>query len=361
MKTHIRSLLLALVTGGPVVATVLAADPTSPPTTGRILVLANERTLEGNIQRQGDQYRIKRSIGETWLSGDQVLCLCQTYEEAYAYLRKQANLADPDERKRLAQWCLINGLRQQALAEINAAVELRPGDQQAQRLLRNLQRSGHGSSSTPPSIEFDRDAPTLPQGVNLSAEAVNTFVTKVQPIVMNACVNCHTGGKGGTFQLQRVPEGSASNRRTVQQNLTTIAAYLNPQQPHASEFLVKAVSAHGQASQAPLKGKQTPAFRTLEEWVLRTVATNPQLQSTPAAPVTVAAESQPQPKNAPEALPVPTSGFASERKEVGDKFPASTTGPVDPFDPAVFNQQMHPEARDKSAPRESTVRKGATP
>lgn len=361
MNTHIRSLLMALVMGGPVVATVQAADPTSPTAAGRILVLANERTLEGNIERQGDQYRIKRSIGETWLPGDQVLCLCQTYEEAYAYLRKRANLADPDERKRLAQWCLLNGMRQQALVEVNAAVELRPSDQQAQRLLRNLQRSATSSPGSLPSIQFDRNAAPLPQGANLSAEAVNTFVTKVQPVVMNACVNCHTNGKGGAFQLQRVPEGNASKGRTVQQNLSSVAAFLNPQQPAASEFLVKAVAAHGQASQAPLKGKQTPAFRTLEDWVLRTIATNPQLQAAPAVTTVASAEPHSAAKVAPELPAAAPTGFAADRKETAEKVPVGPTGPVDPFDPAVFNQQMHPEPREKVVPREAAARKGATP
>ena len=36
-----------------------------PPATGHVLVLENERVLEGDIVRDGDQYRIRHRVGET--------------------------------------------------------------------------------------------------------------------------------------------------------------------------------------------------------------------------------------------------------------------------------------------------------
>src|SRR5208282_2478509 len=75
-----------------------AGKPATPASaTGKILVLDNERTLEGDIERIGEQYRIRRSIGETWLPGSQVLRLCNNAEEAYLFLRGRSNLNDPDE------------------------------------------------------------------------------------------------------------------------------------------------------------------------------------------------------------------------------------------------------------------------
>ena len=49
--------------------------------------------------------------------------LCGSLEEAYQFLRKRANLNDPDERLRLAEWCRQHDLREQASPMLNRATE----------------------------------------------------------------------------------------------------------------------------------------------------------------------------------------------------------------------------------------------
>src|SRR5262245_55617209 len=116
MKTALPSFLVALVlTAG------RASADTPPPATGKVLLLDNERTLEGDIGRIGTQYRVKPSVGVTWVPAEKVLHLCASQEEAHAFLARRANLDDPDERLRLARWCHLHGLRDQALAEVRAA------------------------------------------------------------------------------------------------------------------------------------------------------------------------------------------------------------------------------------------------
>src|SRR5262245_55376817 len=128
-------------------ALALRAADNAPLARGKVLVLENERTLEGDIEKHGDQYRVRRAVGETWIAADKVLRLCASREDAYKYLRGRANLSDPDERVRLAQWCHLNGLREQALSEVTAALELRPNHPESKRLLRSLQRT---ATTTPP-------------------------------------------------------------------------------------------------------------------------------------------------------------------------------------------------------------------
>src|SRR6185369_11214354 len=79
-----------------------AGRPIPGARTGKVLVLEHGRTLEGDIERVGDQYRVRRLVGETWVPGKEVQYLCQTMEEAHTYLQSRANLQDPDERLRLA-------------------------------------------------------------------------------------------------------------------------------------------------------------------------------------------------------------------------------------------------------------------
>src|SRR5437879_227562 len=101
MKTIIALLLAAagLTTGTQHLA---AQDATAPPTTGKVLLLTSERLLEGDIERIGDRYRIRRGLSEVWIPADKGLRLCVDVQEAYALMKSRANLADADERLRLA-------------------------------------------------------------------------------------------------------------------------------------------------------------------------------------------------------------------------------------------------------------------
>jgi hypothetical protein len=131
--------------------------------------------------------------------------------------------------------------------------------------------------------------------------------------------------------------------------------------------LTKAISIHGNASAPPIKGRQSPAFKALEEWVKQTLEDNVQLQT--AGPVVNLAHDAPD-KRA-EAVPpdgklkpsqtggsvqsppgdahagpadrsnTVSSGFGANQTAKGAASAPSTT-PLDPFDPAIFNQANKP-------------------
>jgi hypothetical protein len=327
-----------------------------PPVTGHVAVLDNGRVLEGDIERVGEQYRVRRSIGETWLPADKVQALCATLDEAYRFLRGQANLNDPDERLRLAHWCLLHNLRAQALAEVSAGLELRPNHAETRRLWQNLQRNEAAPPPPRPREENDTELPV----VEYNTDALGLFVSRVQPILMNTCISCHCGNRGGSFKLVRTYEDALTNRRATQQNLAAVLAQVNRDRPQQSLLLARAVTIHGEAAQAPLKNKQTPAYRILEEWVQlatenstgpeRTapVSLPPQapesrgfaemLQPKPAPPTPVTSAPPPAaPTPAPAVTPTPAPA------EPRATPPTSSAATDDPFDPTIFNKQMHPE------------------
>jgi hypothetical protein len=355
--------LALMVSGG---GLVRAGELGPEPAAGRVLVLANERTLEGDIERAGNQYRIRRATGETWIPAEKALRLCSTREEAYAYLRTRANLRDPDERVRLARWCLLYGMRGEALEEVKAAVEVRPSHLEAQRLLRNLQSS---MASPPPPRSPVPPEPSgevsNPVSLDCPPEALSLFTTKVQPILMNTCASCHAGGRGGNFKLTRVFTDSPQNSRATQQNLAAALAQVHRDTPAASPLLAKAITVHGDAEQPPLKGRQTPAYRTLEEWVERLVGdSRARAVATAAVPMpsrtfSEVASSRPQSETVaapvpPAATPPPPEPLSTAQPSTLTPVPPKTapqsppaaaapTEPVDLFDPVLFNRQMHPQ------------------
>lgn len=387
MKTIIRHLVCALALTGTSL-TGWGQQP-SPAPQGKVAILANDRILQGDIELVGKQYRIRRSIGESWLPAEQVRCLCATLADAFAYLRAQANLKDGDERLRLARWCHLHGLKREAAEEAAAAVQLRPEHAESQRLLKGMQRSLANDSNAADQVKEEADPETALPNLPYNASSLGLFVNKVQPILMNACARCHACGKGGSYKLARVyDDGGLGNRRLTQQNLMATLAYLNRDRSQTSPLLSYSLKLHGNAELPPLPSRTAPAYRTLEEWVQQAMSGLP--RSVAAAPPAVSGEAKAvavapaatAPAVAPGsppgvAAPVPANGatwitkwqppkesvepakeptpptaavvntpapsateFAKPRADA--EKPATDAAPTDPFDPMIFNRQMHP-------------------
>jgi hypothetical protein len=339
MKAIFPSLLWACLFLSPCGGQPPAAAP-RPATAGKVLVLENENPMEGEVERVGDQYRVRRVVGETWVPAASVLGVCGSLEEAYRFVRARANLRDPDERLRLARWCRANGLHDQALDEVRAAVQLRPGHAETRRLLDHLEQAAAVARAAPPSRPPAPEGPT--PAIDLTADSLGLFATRVQPILMNTCAGCHTPTHPGAFKLARAYEIGLGNRKTLQHNLAAVLAQVNFGAPQASPLLTKAVSDHARVGQAPLRSRKEGAYRALEDWVRVTLDNNPLLRE--QQPGTSAAEGEPTP---PAPRPAPA------RADDGPRPPAPAApappavkpppAPPDPFDPEEFNRAMHPE------------------
>src|SRR5947209_10611203 len=114
MKTICATLCVLVAVTAP---SLSAQESTAPRPEGRVLHLQNERGLEGDVERVGERYRVRRGAGELWVPAEKVLRLCTNWDDAYEFMKKRVNLGDPDERLRLARWCQLNNLRSQALTE----------------------------------------------------------------------------------------------------------------------------------------------------------------------------------------------------------------------------------------------------
>jgi hypothetical protein len=334
-----------------------------PIRSGKVLLLENERTIEGEVDKFADFYRVRRSVGETQIPTHQVLALCSDQREAYDFLRKRTNLQDPDERFKLAQWAQVRGLLAEAHIEIQAALALRPNHDPSKRLkqvIEQMDRREKEKKLFPekPGIVAGNDG-IAPLPFEVSTDALGVFCQKIQPLLMNSCASCHATGKGGNFKLVRVYMGSSSNKRVLQNNMAAVLAQVTPQQIGASPILVKSVSVHGDLTQAPLHNRGTPAFRMLEEWIRNTVNSTPfePGQTTlvsGTAPLTQAVVPAMVQPAALANTSIKTSGFASSPissadgnsrseipatgpKTIEPKMIGNTEGPKDPYDPAGFN------------------------
>jgi hypothetical protein len=188
-------------------------------------------------------------------------------------------------------------------------------------------------------------------GIELDALAIGAFCRRVQPILMNTCASCHASGRASTFKLTRVFGDAPAGGRTSQQNLAAVLAQLRPDQPLASPLLVMAASVHGSSGQPPLRNRQTPAYKALEEWVRAAVASAPHVQ--PRAPEMASAEPAWEERKFPEPAlqksgPVPAENNAARPVPMVPSPTAPASKPIEPadeFDPIIFNRQMHPQRK----------------
>jgi hypothetical protein len=340
-------------TGAILLALALPADSLraqAPPLDrGKVLLLDNDRILEGDIERMGSGYRIRRSVGELWIPADKAKRLCRDVDEAFRLMQLQANLRDPDERLRLARWCQVNGLKDKALEEARAALEMRPDHAETMQMVHVLQRvmlPNLTSQPTPtPAAPKTPPPKTASPAMDVSQETFVQFSSKVQPILMNACYSCHQAGKGTTLQFHRPGDGGF--RTAAQRNLNAALAFVNLERPTLSPLLIKSVVAHGGASAAPLKGRQSTPFQTLQSWLEQLAATNPhlrELQHAETGPATGFGTRTSAKRSFDEdgrgiAVVVPVT---SPRVPAVPMPPPPPPGARDPFDAEEFNRQRDP-------------------
>jgi hypothetical protein len=230
-----------------------AAEPPSD----HIVVLVNDRVLEGDVIRNGDTLTIRRGQSETSIPASQALFVGPDLKSAYQFLRSKTDLKRAEERLRLAKWCHEHGLQSDAVTEIDAALEIKPGWLPALVQRQQIKQGGTKPRETP--------APTV--AVDCSPEAIKLFGTKVQPILMNACVSCHSSMHCGTFELRRINTNGPINQTDSQFNLAKAIRQVDRKNPAKSPLLIKATTAHGGMASPAIKDTNAPTFKHLEQWI----------------------------------------------------------------------------------------------
>jgi hypothetical protein len=336
-----------------VLAAAAMADPRPP---GRVVVLDNENLIEGQVTRTTDGYQIWRAEeGAITVPAKRVLAVVADRREAFAVVAERANRRDADERLRLARWCAVNGLNAEALAEARTAARMRPRFDAAERYVRLLEAV---AKAVPPVADPAvvparaegpaRDTVTDVPATEYNSESFPLFAGRVNTILVNTCANCHARDDTKAFRLTR-----AGGRAGITKNLMAALPHLNPADPGASPLLVKALTPHGGAADAPFRSRAHPAYPALESWVR--FARAPEGTQAPDGPLLPPDPAEPRKlpdlSGGPPGPVVPAAGKTPATPPPGETFGQDSTTPVprptkavpdDPFDPAIFNGEVKP-------------------
>ncbi|MBY0457965.1 MAG: hypothetical protein K2V38_11545, partial [Gemmataceae bacterium] len=298
-------------------------QPLPPPqaVTGRYVVLKDDKLIEGAVTLRGDVVVVRQGTLDRPFPKSQVHYVAESHDEVYKYMLARVPADDVKSRVLVARWCMLSGMREQALTEAREILKLQPTNADAASMVRSLELSlrqnpppGAPKMTAPQPPTFTTDLntkPALPAPVepeaSVTPEASNWFGARVQPFLANQCVGCHSAADyRGTFRLSRVVPGVDPGVEITRANLKAVAAQLRKDDPGSSPLLAKALVAHGGQRAPAVASKDAAAYKALEGWVA--VAVGAPVMAPPAVPPMTppAVPSLPpaRPSN-PDAVPLP--------------------------------------------------------
>ena len=162
--------------------------PSGPPT---VLLLNNGKVLQGEIQKDATGYVLKHKIGVMHFPRRNVERMFHSVAEVYAYKLSLCPENDPDERLKLATWCLEQKMKPEAKAQLQAVLELSPENRRAKAMLGNVDRESvampardsevvrAGAERVEPEPDADRDLNRLREEFARNPRAAGT------PVIFN--------------------------------------------------------------------------------------------------------------------------------------------------------------------------------
>lgn len=332
---------------------IWSSEATGQPAHG-VLVLRNGEVLAGTTTKVGDRYVVAKNDGsELRIPTRDVEMHCLNLDEAYIRRRQTVAPRDASAHLQLADWCLRCGLHARAADELLAAISIAPRDPRIGGLERRLRLAADpvparetASAAPPPAPQLDELERVLSA---LPSDAVESFASRVQPLLLNRCgANaCHGGRSPTEFQLISPGWGKTLTLRYTQRNLLAAYRQVDFATPEASPLLTVPGGPHGGLDSSVFGERDRPQFELLDAWVKKASLTTaaPQPVSVASPPGQLFQSSLRQPIPLPKTTddsgidptdgpyPLPSNSSPAEMASVGVDF-------RDPFDPERFNRQF---------------------
>jgi hypothetical protein len=359
--------------------------PTTAPTssnakTFRVLLLSNGKVIRGDIVEDAAAglYRLRQNGGSIGYPKIMVQKAGNSIEELYRFQIARLPAGDPDERMKLARWCLTEHLTPQAKEQLEAIQAMCPDDAEVKRMLYNLastadrapaeramaddgvrRTSGEVPATLDPRVltKAQKRFNALPEIFDLpQAQAVkraNEFADFVQPVLQASCARCHNEKYQGDFQLVEIRvRRDQLNPDIARANLDATLRLINPDDPSRSPLLSAGLVPHGDSKAAIFRGANDKNYQVLAQWAksLRPTKGTNSAQGGPSRGFGdgVSRTSYVLPENAPG------DGFASERPSRSGSpttdFPAKGAGGIPMPPPRAIVDRIEENAEFVNAP-----------
>ena len=279
----------------PLPASMPAPAPPNAPTFA-VLLLSNGRFLQGNVSETpaGDSYELRTKGGSFPVPKKDVRkrygSMAELYEDKVAHLPDR----DPDERMKLALWCLEQHMEPQAHDQLKGALAINPGDKRAERMIANIEANAQRTTGRDAEVrvagaEIVEPAPRtaamegMPMPRPRTRVAVRPvifdlppdvamkrfveFAWDVHPILQASCASCHNEAYQGEYRLI----GGKSRRDwtvdVVRANLDATLRHVRRDDPSHSDLVAYASNPHGATPRPAFHGPNDRRYRLLVTWL----------------------------------------------------------------------------------------------
>ncbi len=259
------------------------------PAVHRAILLDDFSIVEGHTLHVGTIFRVTDGDRTRTLSQNHVLFEAANVDEVYQFVLGKMDVTTVAGAAQMAAWCDKNAMYDRAIGHARSVLASHPNDATVLESIRKLEAKAARVVVKKPAVRAKETGATLPVNEDLSTEAILSFGTKVQPLLMNLCASCHAQKTDeSAFKLVRVREGYSDAEATAT-NRKVVANQISRANPAGSPLLEMLVTAHGGQKFAAVANRNHPAYRNLEAWVLSAVPT----VAAPRATLAVKAEVPP--------------------------------------------------------------------
>jgi hypothetical protein len=303
------------------------SSPSAP--TLSVLLLSRGEVVRGSLSETDDGYVLATPAGELRYKRHQVEGVFGSLAEVYLYKRSRTPANDPDERLKLALWCLAQELFGEAQSELEAVLRISPDYERARQMLHHLQAHARRTQARDPEVvrtraeapaplssralqevrEAARRNPTVAAAPPiifdlqrpLAVKRFQEFAAYVHPELQRRCASCHHEQSNLDFQLiQARARNDYNNELLVRANLDATLRLVDPDDPPRSRLLSSTIMPHKPTGRPILSGPNDIVYRQLLVWVsgLRSAASA--ARWSPEAPQ-------------PSGPAAPPGGFAADR------------------------------------------------
>lgn len=347
-----------------------AADP-PPNARPQLMVMADGRTMTGDITVQAGGYSVEKAGGKLFVPNEQVRCVARDLRDAYRIQRE--SLTDPSATSliQLAEWGISYRLYDEARDELLRALRRDPENEVARKMLQRLEEQLLAQPK-PRAANVNSDGVFVQEVESLGGLSKTTaaqFTSRVQPLLINRCggASCHGSETKSEFRLTHVRIDNRNHRRSAEKNLAEVMKLIDTHDFQQSQLLKVTRGPHASQTATMFGGAQgAEQLRTIQDWVAA-VARDRQAEEAKLARQSPFKKSKSKPQGTePRRLDEPQEAIAlasaktdtsasggilpaSFEEPAADFVPSTTKKPLptgmtlrranDAFDPEAFNQK----------------------
>ena len=290
--------------------------------------------LEGSATFDGKHYTVQTPFGSMNVPVQNVELVGKSKGDIYQYKRSNVDPANCNALIRFAEWCVSNGFTEEGIAEYQRAGQIASNTAFAGLIRQRLDtlQQNEPSNTVP-------ETPITPAEIAVSRQMFESFVRRVQPVLVNRCIStdCHgtTGNQQFKMGIPREPLGSTSQR-----NLQAVLAYIDLDAPTESPLLLALITPHGGTK--TVLSTESGSYIQSAQWIQQV-----------AKELLVEERPDKMPKMETDGttmrvatLPEPFRHVIStaERPNIQEQ---ATSAEFDPLDPRVFNDKYHREQKQR--------------